>query len=69
MDGLDLPAGLLFWDGWTYVTLDHDVVRFKDEDGDGKFETREAIVTGLRQRRLAPPGLGPHHGPRRLAST
>ncbi len=47
MDGLDLPAGVLFWDGWTYVTLDHDVVRFKDKDGDGTFETRQAIVTGF----------------------
>ncbi len=47
MDGLDLPAGVLFWDGWTYVTLEHDVVRFKDEDGDGKFEKRESIVTGF----------------------
>ena len=47
MDGLDLPAGVLFWDGWTYVTLEHDVVRFRDADGDGKFEAREAIVTGF----------------------
>ncbi len=47
MDGLDLPAGVLFWDGWTYVTLEHDVVRLKDEDGDGKFEKRESIVTGF----------------------
>ncbi|MDR3637453.1 MAG: PQQ-dependent sugar dehydrogenase [Isosphaeraceae bacterium] len=47
MDGLDLPAGVLFWDGWTYVTLDHDVVRFKDKDGDGKFETREVIASGF----------------------
>ncbi len=47
MDGLELPAGLLFWDGWTYLTLGHDVVRLKDADGDGKFETREAIVTGF----------------------
>jgi putative membrane-bound dehydrogenase-like protein len=47
MDHLELPAGVLFWDGWTYVTLDHDVVRFKDKDGDGTFETREAIVTGF----------------------
>jgi quinoprotein glucose dehydrogenase len=47
MDGLDLPAGVLFWDGWTYVTLDHDVVRFKDEDGDGKFETRQVVASGF----------------------
>ena len=47
MDGLDLPAGLLFWDGWTYLTLDHDVVRLKDADGDGKFEVREVIVKGF----------------------
>src|SRR6185312_12678472 len=40
MDGLDLPAGVLFWDGWAYVTLDHDVVRFRDQDGDGTFEVR-----------------------------
>jgi putative membrane-bound dehydrogenase-like protein len=47
MDGLDLPAGLCFWDGWTYLSLDHDVVRFADKDGDGRFETREAVVTGF----------------------
>ena len=47
MEGLELPAGLLFWDGWTYITLDHDLVRFKDADGDGKFEVREAVVTGF----------------------
>jgi putative membrane-bound dehydrogenase-like protein len=47
MDNLELPAGLLFWDGWTYITLGHDVVRFKDKDGDGKFEMRESIATGF----------------------
>lgn len=47
MDGLDLPAGLCFWDGWAYVTLDHDVVRFRDKDNDGKFESKEVIVTGF----------------------
>src|SRR5262245_10813992 len=47
MDNLEMPAGVLFWDGWTYVTLGHDVVRFKDKDGDGRFETRESIVTGF----------------------
>jgi len=47
MDGLELPAGVLFWDGWTYVTLDHDLVRFKDIDGDGKFEERQSVLTGF----------------------
>ena len=47
MDGLELPAGVLFWDGWTYVTLDHDLVRFKDKDGDGTFEERQSVVTGF----------------------
>ena len=47
MDGLELPAGVLFWDGWTYVTLDHDVVRLKDTDGDGRFETREVVASGF----------------------
>ena len=47
MEGLELPAGLLFWDGYTYITLDHDLVRFKDADGDGTFEVREAVVTGF----------------------
>ncbi|WP_422925233.1 PVC-type heme-binding CxxCH protein [Singulisphaera sp. PoT] len=47
MDHLDLPAGILFWDGWTYLTLEHDVVRLKDKDGDGKFETREVIASGF----------------------
>jgi len=47
MENLELPAGVLFWDGWVYVTLDHDVVRFKDRDGDGKFEVREVIASGF----------------------
>lgn len=47
MDGLELPAGVLFWDGWVYVTLNHDVVRFQDRDGDGKHETREVIASGF----------------------
>jgi putative membrane-bound dehydrogenase-like protein len=47
IDHLDLPAGIAFWDGWTYVTLEHDVIRMKDKDGDGKFETRETIATGF----------------------
>jgi putative membrane-bound dehydrogenase-like protein len=47
MDHLDLPAGIAFWDGWTYISLDHDVVRMKDKDGDGKFETRQTIATGF----------------------
>ncbi len=47
MEGLDLPAGICFWDGWTYVTLDHDVVRFHDPDLDGKFDKKEVIATGF----------------------
>ena len=47
MVNLDLPAGVLFWDGWVYVTLDHDVVRFKDRDGDGRFKVREVIASGF----------------------
>lgn len=47
LDHLELPAGLLFWDGWTYLTLDHDVVRWRDRDGDGEFEERETIVSGF----------------------
>lgn len=47
MDKLELPAGLLFWDGWTYITLGHEVVRFRDEDGDSRFEKREVIVSGF----------------------
>ena len=47
LDHLDLPAGICFWDGWTYLTLGHDVVRLKDIDGDGKFETRQTIATGF----------------------
>ncbi len=47
MENLELPAGVLFYDGWVYVTLDHDVVRVRDRDGDGKFEARETIATGF----------------------
>ena len=47
MDGLELPAGLAFWDGWTYITLNHDVVRFHDPDLDGKYDRKEVIATGF----------------------
>ncbi len=47
MENLELPAGILFWDGWVYLTLDHDVVRLKDRDGDGAFEVREVIASGF----------------------
>ncbi len=47
MSGLELPAGILFWDGWTYITLDHEVVRFRDDDGDGKFEKRQVVAGGF----------------------
>jgi putative membrane-bound dehydrogenase-like protein len=47
IDHLDMPAGILLWDGWTYLTLGHDVVRWKDKDGDGTFETKEVVATGF----------------------
>ncbi len=47
MDGLEMPAGLCFWDGWMYMSLGHDVIRLRDNDGDGQYETRETIVTGF----------------------
>jgi len=47
MQGHDLPAGIVFRDGWTYLTLDHDVVRFRDKDRDGTFEERQVIVSGF----------------------
>lgn len=47
MDHLELPAGILFWDGWTYITLNHEVVRFRDRDGDGRLETREVVASGF----------------------
>ena len=47
MAGFDLPSGLAFWDGWTYITLDHDVVRFHDPDMDGKYDKREVVLTGF----------------------
>jgi putative membrane-bound dehydrogenase-like protein len=47
IDHLDLPAGICFWDGWTYITLEHDIIRMKDADGDGKWETRQTIATGF----------------------
>jgi putative membrane-bound dehydrogenase-like protein len=47
IDHLDMPAGILFWDGWTYLTLGHDVVRWKDKDGDGNFETKQVVATGF----------------------
>jgi putative membrane-bound dehydrogenase-like protein len=47
LDRLEMPAGILLWDGWTYLTLGHDVVRWRDRDGDGNFETRQVVATGF----------------------
>jgi putative membrane-bound dehydrogenase-like protein len=47
MDSLELPAGICFWDGWTYVTLGHEVVRFHDPELDGSYDRREVVVSGF----------------------
>src|SRR5262245_22624160 len=63
MDGFDVPAQIMFWDGWTYVTHEKQVDRFQDRDGDGKFEMKETIVSGFQnnnsQHRVSGMVIGP----------
>ncbi len=42
-----IAAGVLYFDGWVYVTAIPDVWRLKDTDGDGVADVREVIATGF----------------------
>ena len=43
-DGLRLPHGLAWRDGWLYVGETHQVVRLRDTDGDMRADAREVVV-------------------------
>ncbi len=42
-----IAAGVLYFDGWVYVTAIPDVWRLKDSDGDGIADVKEVIETGF----------------------
>ncbi len=41
-----IAAGVLYFDGWVYVTAIPDVWRLKDTDGDGVADVKEIVATG-----------------------
>ena len=42
-----IAAGVLYFDGWVYLTAIPDVWRLKDTDGDGVADVKEVIATGF----------------------
>ncbi|MGA0133470.1 MAG: DUF7133 domain-containing protein [Opitutales bacterium] len=42
-----IAAGVLYFDGWVYLTAIPDVWRLKDTDGDGVADVRELVATGF----------------------
>ncbi len=42
-----IAAGVLYHDGWVYVTAIPDVWRLKDTDGDGVADLKELVATGF----------------------
>jgi quinoprotein glucose dehydrogenase len=42
-----IAAGVLYFDGWIYVTAIPDVWRLKDTDGDGVADVKELVATGF----------------------
>ena len=42
-----IAAGVLYYDGWIYLTAIPDVWRLKDTDGDGVADVKEVIATGF----------------------
>ena len=42
-----IAAGVLYFDGWVYVTAIPDVWRLKDTDGDGVADVKEIVATGF----------------------
>jgi quinoprotein glucose dehydrogenase len=45
--GAGIAAGVLYHDGWVYVTAQPDLWRLKDTDGDGVADVQELVVTGF----------------------
>lgn len=45
--GSGIAAGILYHDGWVYVTALPDLWRLKDTDGDGVADVKELVVTGF----------------------
>ena len=45
--GAGIAAGILYHDGWVYVTAQPDLWRLKDTDGDGVADVKELVVTGF----------------------
>ena len=46
-DGLHWPSGVLPWNGGVFVTAAPDLIYFKDNDGDGRADVREVVLTGF----------------------
>ena len=42
-----IAAGVLYFDGWVYLTAIPDVWRLKDSDGDGVADVKEVVATGF----------------------
>ncbi|MCX6918888.1 MAG: c-type cytochrome [Verrucomicrobia bacterium] len=42
-----IAAGILYHDGWVYVTVQPDLWRLKDTDGDGVADVKELVATGF----------------------
>ncbi|GDY17469.1 glucose dehydrogenase [Verrucomicrobiota bacterium] len=45
--GGGIAAGILYHDGWVYVTVQPDLWRLKDTDGDGVADLKELVCTGF----------------------
>jgi len=45
--GGGIAAGILYHDGWVYVTVQPDLWRLKDTDGDGVADVKELVCTGF----------------------
>jgi putative membrane-bound dehydrogenase-like protein len=47
LDGLSWPTGIVPHDGGVFVSVAPDILYAKDEDGDGKADTRKVMFTGF----------------------
>lgn len=45
--GAGIAAGVLYHDGWVYLTAQPDLWRLKDTDGDGVADVKELLFTGF----------------------